>query len=298
MIITCPNCQTKYQLAQNAIGSAGRKVQCAQCQQSWNAKPEPDEPLPKPKLVAETAPKKPDVPKDDPAVDAAAEAALDAAFEAEEAAKAAKAEKAAKTQIKTQTNNSAEEAPESAAASKPKANQEALDDDGALDHKRHAMLRRHAIFRKKLPLGRIRKNARMLALGLLVFVIGGGLLARTEIVRQVPDMAGFYAAIGLPVNVNGLEFINVETLRSMQNGVDVMVVTGQVLNISGRQTSVPPIAVSIHDEEGNSVYSWNVTPLMQVVAPNDTIEFEARLNSAPVGAQTIRLTFSEERRGQ
>lgn len=291
MIITCPNCQTKYQLAQNAIGSAGRKVQCAQCQQSWNAKPEPDEPLPKPKLVAQSAPKKPDVPKDTPTVDVEAEAALDAAFEAEEAGKAQKAAKA-------QANNGAEDASESVAALKTKTKQPVLDDDGALDHKRHAMLRRHAIFRKKLPLGRIRKNARMLALGLLVFVIGGGLLARTEIVRQMPDMAGFYAAIGLPVNVNGLEFINVETLRSMQNGVDVMVVTGQVLNISGRQTSVPPIAVSIHDEEGNSVYSWNVTPLMQVVAPNDTIEFEARLNSAPVGAQTIRLTFSEERRGQ
>jgi len=35
MIITCPHCQTKYQVAYEAIGSAGRKVQCAQCRQAW-----------------------------------------------------------------------------------------------------------------------------------------------------------------------------------------------------------------------------------------------------------------------
>lgn len=290
MIITCPNCQTKYQLAERAIGSAGRKVQCAQCQQSWNAVPEPDAPLPKPKLVAKQAPKSKETNVDETPVDADGEAALDAAFDAADTGK--DADFANEMAAERKKADVAEPFSDQEEAEKPSV------DAGALNTKRHAMLRRHAIFRKKMPLGRMRKNARMLVAGLLALTIGGGLIGRTEIVHQIPDLAGVYAAIGLPVNVSGLEFVNVETLRSMQNGVDVMVVTGQVLNVSGKQTRVPPIAVSIHDEEGNSVYSWSVTPLMRVVAPNDTIEFEARLNSAPLGAQTIRLTFSDERRGQ
>ncbi len=39
MIITCPNCQTKYQVTYEAIGSVGRKVQCAHCQQAWQQRP-------------------------------------------------------------------------------------------------------------------------------------------------------------------------------------------------------------------------------------------------------------------
>ncbi len=36
-----------------------------------------------------------------------------------------------------------------------------------------------------------------------------GLMFRTEIVRVLPDMAGVYAAVGMPVNVVGLEFSDV-----------------------------------------------------------------------------------------
>ena len=35
MIITCPHCQTKYQVTYEAIGSVGRKVQCAHCHKAW-----------------------------------------------------------------------------------------------------------------------------------------------------------------------------------------------------------------------------------------------------------------------
>ena len=43
MIITCPHCQTRYQVTYEAIGSTGRKVQCAHCQQAWSQKPlDPD----------------------------------------------------------------------------------------------------------------------------------------------------------------------------------------------------------------------------------------------------------------
>jgi predicted Zn finger-like uncharacterized protein len=68
MIITCPHCQTKYQIAYRAIGSAGRKVQCCYCQQAWRERPA------KPRLALVDA---------GSACDAACEDTLDAAFVAE-----------------------------------------------------------------------------------------------------------------------------------------------------------------------------------------------------------------------
>src|SRR5688572_5800721 len=54
MIITCPHCQTKYQVTYEAIGSAGRKVQCAHCQEAWQQPPiEKDPPTPAAKQAFE-----------------------------------------------------------------------------------------------------------------------------------------------------------------------------------------------------------------------------------------------------
>jgi len=38
--IVCPACQTRYELPDNAIGSAGRKVSCSSCSHKWRAFPE------------------------------------------------------------------------------------------------------------------------------------------------------------------------------------------------------------------------------------------------------------------
>lgn len=283
MIITCPNCQTRYQLAEKAIGSAGRKVLCAHCQKSWNAVPEKEQPLPKPKLVAEQEAPVHRRKNEDEIFTAEDEAALDAEFAA---ADVVQTPEAPSVPPSDDTDASVEDVAEDESAKNP-------------DSKNYrAMLRRQALLRKQLPTGRIRFHARVLIAGLLGVTIVGGLMFRTDIVRLLPDMAGVYSAIGLPVNVNGLEFTGVETLRSMQNGVDVMLVTGRVHNISGKQAGVPPIVVSILDEQGNSVYSWSVMPLARVLGPNEKIEFEARLNSAPAGAQAIRLGFAEESTSQ
>src|ERR1700674_3678214 len=47
---------------------------------------------------------------------------------------------------------------------------------------------------------------------------------RSEIVRQAPQTASLYAAIGLPVNLRGLDFDDVKTARENQEGVNVLVI--------------------------------------------------------------------------
>src|SRR3990167_1773453 len=43
MILTCPECGTKYVVKDGAIPPEGRKVRCASCKHSWHQDPDPSD---------------------------------------------------------------------------------------------------------------------------------------------------------------------------------------------------------------------------------------------------------------
>jgi predicted Zn finger-like uncharacterized protein len=45
MLITCPNCEASYTVADTALGEKGRSVRCAKCKQVWHAVPPVPEPV-------------------------------------------------------------------------------------------------------------------------------------------------------------------------------------------------------------------------------------------------------------
>ena len=60
MILSCPNCSTRYRADPDAIGSGGRRVRCASCSHVWNATPdEPAAQLPTIEAAPEAEPKLP-----------------------------------------------------------------------------------------------------------------------------------------------------------------------------------------------------------------------------------------------
>ena len=263
MIITCPHCQTKYQVTYDAIGSAGRKVQCAHCQQAWQQGPIEPEAPPTPEVAAATS--------------VIVEDTLDEAMEAE--ARAVAAEKRAK-----KLAAEAFDAKQSEAAGKI--------DPEVVRNRQRAFTRRQDKMIAKLPLARFRRAARVILALALVGVAAGFYFGRVPVVARFPAMAGVYEAVGLKVNVVGLEFSNVTTLRTLRDGKEMLIVSAQILGVEAQPAPVPPVVVTLIDSHGQGVYEWSVTPAVRDLMGGERATFDTQLILPPGDASRVRLSFA------
>ena len=263
MIITCPHCQTKYQVTFDAIGSAGRKVQCAHCQQAWQQGPIEPEAPPTPEVAAATS--------------VIVEDTLDEAMEAE--ARAVAAEKRAK-----KLAAEAFDAKQSEAAGKI--------DPEVVRNRQRAFTRRQDKMIAKLPLARFRRAARVILALALVGVAAGFYFGRVPVVARFPAMAGVYEAVGLKVNVVGLEFSNVTTLRTLRDGKEMLIVSAQILGVEAQPAPVPPVVVTLIDSHGQGVYEWSVTPAVRDLMGGERATFDTQLILPPGDASRVRLSFA------
>lgn len=299
VVIACPHCGTRYEVARSAIGARGREVQCAHCAKSWQAHAEPA-----------VAP-----PAETPPLDAGAERALDDKFAAEERKAAprgatraapgktgeAKAPDAgsATTGKQPETPAKADEEAWDRVGHKARVAPRAEDGETApgLDTRvwntqQRAFSRRLALTNSRLPVARLRRSARIVGVGALIVLIGGGLMMRNDVVAQFPSLAGLYGALGLPVNVVGLEFRNVHTLKSLQQGVDVLAVHADIFSVSNGNVRVPPVIVTLMSGAGKPVYQWSVTAKAADLEPGEVVGLDTQITSPPSGADRVRLTFA------
>ncbi len=277
VIIACPSCGTRYQVPYATIGAAGREVQCAQCSSPWHATA--DAPLP-------------GAADDDLLFTPAEESALDAAFEAEAEASAA----LPPPPSPGDADAAARRLAELRATLAPKPGPAAVD-AAQLNRRRRAFARRQRLLMRHLPIARVRRTARFAALVLLLALFATGFGLRAELVRAVPQLAGLYAAIGLPVNVVGLTFEDARTLTSFRDGKPLMLITSRIRSVAPRPVAVPPVLVSLVDRAGAIVYEWTVTPRIAEMEPGEVMEFSTEVSAPPDGAVTVRLSFTTPRGG-
>lgn len=266
MIITCPHCRTQYQVTFETIGSAGRKVQCAHCRQAWQQDPLPAEPEPDPADMA--------------AFDAIREDALDEVMLAEERAAAAElADRATATDLAQR-----------AAAARPPSDSKT--DSATMRTRQREFSRRRRNMEARLPLARLRRAVRTGAALTLAAVVFGLGFARESVVARFPDLAGVYEAVGLGVNVVGLEFTEVNTLHSLRDGKDMLMVSAQIVGIAKEPRVVPPVVVSLLDSAGTPIYEWSVTPAVRDLMAGERASFETQLLTPPAAASRVRLSFA------
>lgn len=286
VVIACPHCGTRYQVPPETLGSSGRKVSCAHCGKAWLAE-------------AQSAAPSPD---EDRLFTPSEEAALDREFTAVEQ-RAAIAGIPASPRGALPDGGPPPEIVRSIAEIKaaiapkheellvappppPTAAERAA--NGKLEKRQRAVAR-------GLPAAKLFRMIRLAAVILLLAMIAGGVLFRTEIVKLAPAMAGVYSALGLQVNVVGLEFSDVSTLMSKRGDSDVISVTATIRGVESRRVVVPPVVVSLLDADGMSIYQWSVVPPVPDVEPGEAVPFSAELAAPPKGAKQLRLGFAATR---
>lgn len=275
MIITCPHCQTKYQVTYEAIGSAGRKVQCAHCQQAWQQSPLDKEP--------------PATPEQAKASEAFGEDSLDEAMEAE-------ARKVAAQSEPLPPPSPSEAKSKAAKPAKPDGKGQKADsgknDASVAKQRQKDFFKRQNAMVADLPAARLRRTLRIVAALALIGVVAGAYFNRIAVVERFPSMADLYDAVGLGVNVVGLEFSDVTTMQSLRDGQEVLAVSAQIVGLMPRPVVVPAVVVTLLDENGQGIYEWSVTPAVQDLMVGERATFNTQLTMPPGDAARVRLTFA------
>jgi hypothetical protein len=130
---------------------------------------------------------------------------------------------------------------------------------------------------------------------LLAIVLGAMSLAglKEQMVRLLPASSAIYAAIGLPVNLPGLEFRGVKSFASSDHAQRLLKVSGEITNLRPGFNKVPPIEVVVQGEDGRALYRWTATAPKPKLGANETIAFETRLVAPPEAARGVRVRFAQ-----
>ncbi len=147
-------------------------------------------------------------------------------------------------------------------------------------------------FRKGVALRRgYAREWGLLAAGAAVLVVGV-IVLREPIVRILPSAAGLYAMAGMEINLRGMEFQNVSFERQYENGVPVLAISGQIVNITDQAKPVPKVRFSLRDSSSQELYHWSMKVRKKPLDPRKSASFVARLASPPTNAHDVEIRFA------
>ncbi len=231
MILTCPQCETRYRVEAAQFLTAGRKVRCAKCGNIWHQAP------PEPESTQQQ------------------EFAVPPGVTIDERTGAA----------------------------------------DVVSSPADRVLARKAAPRERPWAERLGLIAGWAALAAMIFLIGWmGLRFRQEIAVLWPPSSSLYGTFGVAVNVHGIAINNWTYRWETENGQSVVVVTGNLVNLSSRELTVPPVRVALTDDDQRELYHWTFKPPQPTLKPGHNLSFLTRLSSPPPGARHLQLRFASQ----
>jgi len=102
----------------------------------------------------------------------------------------------------------------------------------------------------------------------------GMVMFRQDVAEVWPRSASAFAALGLDVNVYGLEFYDLAVERDFEGATPVLVVSGEVRNIGRDDKLVPPVRISLRDTRSHEIFELVNAVTDQPVAA-DAVDLEA-----------------------
>ena len=263
MIITCPQCATRYETADDAFTGEGRKVKCTGCGNIWLQKPQDE--------VAADEPEDVNVPEE-----TAEEFAGDASEE-----------------IDTNVLEGYLADWEEAAEVPETGDEDIVDIESEAQRLASASRRASAEYAdRRAERSAATRGWGKLAACIVVFVVGGYFF-QVPIVKQFPAAAALYAQIGMDVNIRGLEFRNLTYKREFENGIPVLAIKGEVVNITGDSLNIPRLRFGLLDQVDQEIYHWSMQLKGKPLEPNQGVPFTTRLAAPPAAARHVQVMFAK-----
>lgn len=140
---------------------------------------------------------------------------------------------------------------------------------------------------------RARGNAApLLVVAAMAAVLALGVGMRKSVVAAVPETAGVFAALGLPVNLRGLDLRDVKSGVFTESSVELLVVQGEIANLTGKPKDIPPLLFTVRDAKGMHIYSWSASADIGRLEPGGKATFRRRLASPPVEGVEVLVRFA------
>jgi len=256
MIVTCPNCTTRFLVPDDAIGTTGRRVKCGACGHLWLAVPDRDDdeaafyldPDPSAEDGADTVASPPSAPASAPAP--APEASDDAA------------DTGSGADITAQRTNL----------------------PAVIEPRRSFVLWGWVAF------------GLLVAALIAGIMLGRGLITerfpQTAPLYQRLDALVGSGATGSAEPAPRLEIGGLQS-RTGENsdGDPVVIVSGSISNPSAQTINVPPLRADIMDADGNLLQSWGFSVRSRRLAPEAEITFEQAFINPPAGGVRLAVVF-------
>lgn len=132
-----------------------------------------------------------------------------------------------------------------------------------------------------------------LVAGLFVAMgLAAGLVAeRDAVVAAAPRLAVLYELAQLPANMRGLAFRNVTSEVVDEPGGKLLVVAGEIENVTGQTRPVPALSLTVKGSAGDTIYTWTSRAPRDELEPGEVQNFRARLASPPPDGQNVLVHF-------
>ena len=147
------------------------------------------------------------------------------------------------------------------------------------------------------PGGAARRTAAGLAAaGLALATLGGGMAAvacKARLVAAFPPSQAVFAAIGLPVNLDGLSLGEIRSTVVAGDGPATLTLEGHITNLRPEVTAVPPLRIAVRDKSRRELYYWTAPAPKAQLAAGETVLFRSRLSAPPRDGQDLAVSFAE-----
>jgi predicted Zn finger-like uncharacterized protein len=266
MILTCPNCATRYVVPDSAIGQEGRRVRCASCRHSWFQEGAAlDLPLRNPSSKIEEVNSEP--------VDRAVKTVAVPVETPAAEAPASQSEPTVVAEAATSGLTSAVANAYAYAGSEAEA--------GSVPEVEPFLTRRPR-----------RNPARYWTMGAMLFAL---LAASAGGALWYFGAPGWAVSLGLASNRQDPQLLfylpKEPERRKLPTGEEYFAFSGRIVNSADEELPVPPIVVELRDAQGRLVFSWITKADKERLKPSEEARVSESRLDIPKNARNLSLKF-------